>query len=70
MPTYCVNKTQQANGDHEVHDTSAERWCLPSQANRQDLGYHSGCSSAVQTARSYFTQVNGCAHCASACHTS
>lgn len=70
MPTYCVNKSQQDNGDHEVHDTSTERGCLPSQSNRQNLGFHSGCASAVSAARSYFAQVNGCANCAPACHTS
>lgn len=69
MPNYCVNKNAQANGDHEVHDTTANNWCLPLPVNRQDLGYHSGCQSAVQAARAYFRQVNGCAYCASGCHT-
>jgi hypothetical protein len=70
MPKYCVNKNAQSNGDHEVHDVTADKWCLPTSFNRQDLGYHASCSAAVQEAKKYFTEVNGCAHCASACHTS
>ncbi len=69
MPSFCVNRSAQSNGDHEVHDNSIERSCLPMLSNRQDLGYHASCSSAVQAARGYYTQVNGCAHCAPACHT-
>lgn len=70
MPNYCVNRNAQANGDHEVHDTSSPRWCLPTAASRIDLGWHVSCSSAVTAARSYYSQVNGCAWCAGACHTS
>ncbi|MDE0775107.1 MAG: hypothetical protein OSB43_02370 [Nocardioides sp.] len=69
MPNYCVNKAQQANGDHEVHDLTSNKGCLPSPANQQALGYHSGCASAVQAARSFFVQVNGCRWCAPTCHT-
>lgn len=69
MPTYCVNKDAQSNGDHEVHDVTANKWCLPALRNRQDLGYHGSCSSAVQAAKAYFIQVNGCRWCASPCHT-
>jgi hypothetical protein len=69
MPSYCVNRLAQSNGDHEVHDVTANKWCLPTPANRQDLGYHGTCSSAVQAAKSYFSQVNGCRWCAPACHT-
>lgn len=37
MAEYCVNKNAQSNGDHEVHNVSAQKWCLPLLANRQDL---------------------------------
>ena len=67
MDDYCVNKSKQANGDHEVHKKGCIYW--PSQANVQSLGQHSNCSSAVRTARSHFTQVNGCKTCSTACHT-
>lgn len=69
MPTYCVNKVAQSKGDHEVHDVSTDKWCLPIPSNRQDLGRHETCSSAVQAAKVYFRQVNGCRWCATACHT-
>lgn len=71
MARYCVNTNAQANGDHEVHDTSIERWCLPAASHRKDLGYHVDCSSAVRYAKqNYYTKSNGCANCASGCHTS
>ena len=70
MPNYCVNTNAQPNGDHEVHDTSSTKGCLPSTWNRKDLGYHSSCTSAVQAARSYYNSANGCAVCAPLCHTS
>ena len=68
MPYYYVNKNAQTNGDHEVHQTSG----CPTPAaphNRIDLGYHTSCHSAVQAARQYYSQVNGCYHCSNACHT-
>ncbi|GAW49403.1 uncharacterized protein PD653_2502 [Nocardioides sp. PD653] len=70
MPNYCVNKNAQSNGDHEVHDLASTKGCLPTSTNRQDLGYHANCQPAVQAARGYYTDVDGCAHCVPACHTS
>lgn len=70
MPNYCVNTNEQSNGDHEVHDLASPIGCLPAVVNRRDLGYHSSCSGAVAVARRIYTQVDGCAHCASACHRS
>lgn len=63
---YYVNRVPQANGDHEVHRQSCT--FLPS--NRQDLGMHSGCRSAVQEAKRYYSQSNGCYWCSGECHTS
>ena len=70
MTQYCVNVHAQANGDHEVHSISDARDCLPAPANRQDLGSHLSCESAVRKASGYFARVNGCAVCAPICHTS
>lgn len=67
MPQYCVNRTEQSNGDHEVHAEGCRFW--PQPQNALPLGWHSTCSTAVQTARQYYRQVNGCIHCATACHT-
>src|SRR5690606_26723415 len=70
MPDYCVNKTAQSNGDHEVHDlTPGACHRLPEAWNRLDLGYHSECSSAVRKAKETYRQSNGCYHCCRACHT-
>lgn len=70
MPYYCVNKiAQTGSGDHEVHDLASTMSCLPTSVNRIDLGYHATCSGAVQAAKTYYTDVNGCYWCANACHT-
>ncbi len=69
MPTYCVNKDAQSNGDHEVHDLTAGCAYEPAPANQIALGSHASCQSAVRAASSYYRQVNGCYYCARACHT-
>ena len=68
MNRYYVNKNAQSNGDHEVHKTGCS-W-LPKPENRIYLGLFYSCYSAVAEARKHYTQVNGCAHCSSVCHTS
>lgn len=70
MARYCVNKQAQPNGDHEVHDVSTSRGCLPDPSNRVDLGFRDGCRPAVAKAKQYYSQSNGCAYCAPSCHTS
>ena len=67
MAEYCVNRVAQANGDHEVHEKGCTYW--PAPQNRQDLGPHPNCASAVRAARAYFVQVNGCYFCSRPCHT-
>jgi len=69
MPKFCVNRVAQSNGDHEVHDTTTMRPCHPSAANQIDLGYHDSCHSAVRAAKAYYSTADGCAHCATACHS-
>jgi hypothetical protein len=72
MPRYCVNKlAQSGSGDHEVHDLSvgADKGCLPYSINQIDLGYHNSCRDAVARAKSIYSDVNGCFHCANDCHT-
>ncbi|RDE10343.1 hypothetical protein DVH29_02860 [Pelagibacterium lacus] len=68
MPNYIVNKNAQANGDHEVHETTCAHG--PDFWNRQDLGWHADCKSAVRAARVYYSQSNGCYYCSKPCHTS
>lgn len=70
MPNYCVNKNQQNNGDHEVHDlTSGACIRLPDSQNRLNLGYHLDCHSAVRQAKLTFSKSNGCYYCCGPCHT-
>jgi len=64
---YCVNKSEQSNGDHEVHEQGCMFWPLPH--NVLPLGWYSNCADAVKTARSYYRQVNGCWTCCRPCHT-
>lgn len=65
--TYYVNQNAQTNGDHEVHVSTCSY--VPAPANRLYLGDFSSCEPAVEEAKKHYTQVNGCAYCASPCHT-
>ena len=67
MARYYVNKNSQSNGDHEVHMTGCS-W-MPKTENRIYLGEFASCSPAVKEAKRYYTKVNGCYYCCSACHT-
>lgn len=70
MPEYCVNKNAQpGTGDHEVHDLSSQKGCLPDFANRLNLGWYASCEGAVEAAKRYYDDVNGCYYCANECHT-
>jgi hypothetical protein len=64
---YYVNKNQQLNGDHEVHNSSCNY--LPSAENRTYLGNYNNCRDAVAKAKTYYSQSNGCYWCSNACHT-
>ena len=68
MNTYYVNKNPQSNGDHEVHKENCTY--LPSVENRQYLGVFPTCHGAVQEAKKYYPQSNGCYYCSNECHTS
>lgn len=65
---YYVNKNAQpGTGDHEVHVETCSR--LPDADNRINLGDFSECSAAVEAAKGYYDDVNGCSYCSPACHT-
>lgn len=66
MEDYCVNKSAQSNGDHEVHRYS----CSYLPGDKLHLGSFAGCYSAVVEARKIYPQSNGCYYCCNACHTS
>lgn len=65
---YYVNKNAQSDsGDHEVHSATCSR--LPQPENRLDLGDFNGCAAAVDEAKRYYYDANGCAYCSPSCHT-
>ena len=68
MADYYVNRNAQSNGDHEVHRAGCP-W-LPDDVNRIHLGAFTSCHPAVVAARKHYSQIDGCAHCSPACHTS
>lgn len=68
---FCVNiNAQPGSGDHEVHDLSAGCQYLPTPAHRRALGWHENCGQAVEAAKLYYSDVNGCYYCCRVCHTS
>lgn len=66
MASYYVNNNVQSNGDHEVHLTGCSRF--PTQ-DYTYLGDFSNCDDAVNAAKNYHDQVNGCYWCSRSCHT-
>jgi hypothetical protein len=70
MPKFIVNKNAQSNGDHEVHNETKGCQNMPLDHNREDLGWHDTCHSAVSQAKRIYTRANGCYYCANECHTS
>lgn len=67
MALYYVNKKAQTNGDHEVHTYNCT--FLPNEENRIYLGSFDNCNDAVNAAKKYYSQVNGCYWCSRDCHT-
>ena len=67
MPNFLVNKNPQPKGEHEVHKDDCNN--LPEPQNRQKLGWFTSCHGAVDEARKYYDNVDGCKHCCPACHT-
>lgn len=72
MYKFIINKNQQANGDHEVHNATTGCSYMPNRENQIDLGYHVSCHGAVAEANRRWpgSRINGCYYCANACHTS
>ena len=65
MKKYYVNNNAQPNGDHEVHHEG----CIWLPQNKTHLGEFSNCKPAVEAAKKYHRQVNGCKTCSNECHT-
>lgn len=67
MSKYYVNMNAQLNGDHEVHKLGCSY--MPNPENRKYLGEFASCHGAVQEAKKYYSQSNGCYYCSYECHT-
>lgn len=68
MKRYYVNLNSSGNPnhDHEVHCEGC--YWLPSAENRIYLGLFSSGVAAVQAAKAYFSNVDGCALCCPESH--
>lgn len=71
MAIFVLNKNQQANGDHEVHNKTAGGTYMPGEANQINLGEHTSCVGAVALAKKTYNdaRINGCKYCCHVCHT-
>jgi hypothetical protein len=71
MPIFILNKNQQSNGDHEVHNASTGCKYMPRPENQIELGQHLSCHGAVAYARQKWrdARINGCYYCSNPCHT-
>lgn len=72
MPIFVINKNQQQNGDHEVHNKSTGCIFMPDATSQIDLGYYASCREAVAQAKQQWpgNRINGCYYCCNECHTS
>ena len=67
MTRYFVNRNAQADDEHEIHT----QYCpfVPRRPeNRVPLGRFTRCQDALEVARRYYTQVDGCAICSPTCN--
>lgn len=67
MAKYYVNKNAQTTGEHEVHREGCS-W-MPENSNRIYLGDFYSCKPAVEEAKKYYNNVDGCYYCCIDCHT-
>lgn len=67
MNIYYVNANAQPTGEHEVHTQSCTHGATF--LNRRDLGYQLDGRFAVQAARNYYQNVDGCMYCCPEAHT-
>ncbi|HDZ8839990.1 TPA: hypothetical protein RUW99_003657 [Aeromonas veronii] len=63
---YYVNNNSQPTGEHEVHTDSCR--FFDQIRSKQYLGTFVTCAEALRAARNYYANVDGCQHCAPACH--
>lgn len=67
MERYYVNKEAQETGEHEVHKDGCPHPAVYS--NREYLGEYYSCEAAVEAAKAFYSNVDGCYYCCRPCHT-
>ena len=67
MPKYYVNDNAQDTGEHEVHEEGCT-W-LELTESKTYLGEFPSCHGAVEKAKDYYDDVDGCAYCCPDCNT-
>lgn len=67
MDHYYVNDNDQPSGEHEVHKNTCIYFSKI--VSKTELGYYTNCREAVLKARTFYTNVDGCAYCCPECHT-
>ena len=67
MANYYVNTNAQLTGEHEVHKEGCS-W-FPNKENAKYLGFYPSCHQAVEKAKEYYSNVDGCKHCSLECHS-
>jgi len=65
MDKYYVNRNPQTGGEHEIHKED----CSYMPENPIYLGYFKDCWGALEKAKDYYTDVDGCFWCCEECHT-
>lgn len=67
LKKYYLNVKPQETGEHEVHNEFCP-W-LKFTAKLKYLGDFNSCTEAVEEARKYYSNIDGCKACSSECHT-
>ncbi|WP_292587862.1 MULTISPECIES: hypothetical protein [unclassified Mesotoga] len=63
---YYVDDSAKPAGEHEIHTEHCER--LREVKSKTMLGDFVNCFGALQKARDFYQNVDGCAYCCSECH--
>ncbi|HEX9877860.1 MAG TPA: hypothetical protein VGC50_14505 [Gammaproteobacteria bacterium] len=66
MARYYVNRSTQADGDHEVHRYGCVY--MPSPEGWLYLGDFESCVPAIKKAKVVFEHCDGCYYCSTFCH--
>lgn len=66
MSRFYVDRIALGNGDHEVHKEDCV--FLPGTDHCIDLGIHKSGESAVNKAKIFYDQANGCYYCSDDCY--